>query len=370
MTEFAFDLAKPGDDEKILRLLRENPVPGRISISYERSPSYFQGCEIMGDCHQTLVARHLPSGEIAGLAGRSLRRMYVNGEVENVGFLGQLRVDRRFRSRWLVSGGFRYLRGLHGDMRTGGYLTTIIEDNREAKGVLVDRARPHFPIYRHLARLVTLALPVRSLGRPCPAGIEVQRGRISDIDDIAAFLRHYGAMRQFFPVHGADDFLPESSRTRGLLPSDFHMAVKSGRIAGVVGLWDQSSFKQSVVRGYNGFLRWGRHLYNGLMLGRGFRPLPGPGDEIAHAYSAFVCIADNDPRLYDLLLRCQIAEARERGLAYLMVGMTDEDPLLPVARSHPHLVYPSRLYSVSWGDGSEFHERLDQRIKHVEIATL
>jgi hypothetical protein len=370
MTEFAFDLAKPGDDEGILRLLRENPIPGRISISYERSPSYFQGCEIMGHYHQTLVARHLPSGEIAGLAGRSLRQMYINGEVENVGYLGQLRVDRRFRSRWIVSGGFRFLRELHGDLQTGGYLTTIIEDNREAKGVLVDRARPHFPVYRYLTRLNTLALPVRSIRRPGLAGVEVRRGRVSDLDEMAAFSHHYGAMRQFFPVHGANDFLPESSRMRGLLPSDFHIAVKSGRIAGIIGLWDQSSFKQSVVRGYNGYMRWGRHLCNGLMLGRGFRPLPGPGDEIAHAYAAFVCIADNDRRLFDLLLRCQIAEAFERGLSYLMVGMTDEDPLLPVACSHPHLAYRSRLYSVSWGNGNEFHERLDQRIKHVEIATL
>lgn len=370
MTEFAFDLAMPGDDEKILRLLRENPVPGRISISYERVPSYFQGCEIMGHFHQTLVARHLPSNEIAGLAGRSLRRMYINGEVENVGYLGQLRVDHRFRSRWLVSGGFRFLRGLHGDLRTRGYLTTIIEDNREAKGVLVDRARPHFPIYRPLTHLNTLALPVRSIRIPCLGGVEVRKGRVSDLDDIVAFFRSYGAIRQFFPVHGATDFLPESPRTRGLLPSDFHMAVKGGRIAGVIALWDQSSFKQSVVRGYNGYLRWGRQFYNWLMLGRGFRPLPGLGDEIAHAYAAFICIADNDLRLFDLLLRCQIAEASERGLTYLMVGMTDEDPLLPAVRSHPHLAYRSRLYSVSWGDGSEFHDRLDKRIKHVEIATL
>jgi len=370
MRDFTFDLATPADDEAILRLLRENPVPGSVSVSYERSPSYFHGCEVMGHSHQTLVARHLSSGEIAGVAGRSLRRIYINGQVETVGYLGQLRVDRRFRSRWLVSGGFRFLGELHRDRQTRGYLTTIIEGNREAEGVLVSRARRHFPTYRPLDRLHTLALHVRPGSTPTMDGCEVRRGSDLDLDEIVAFLNLHGAGRQFFPVCAVEDFKQEARRMRGFLPDDFRVAIRSGRIAGVMGLWDQSSFKQTVVHGYEGFLRWGRILYDGYARLRGFRPLPRPGEAIPMGYAAFTCIADNDSGIFDLLLRHVLQAANEKGMAWLMIGLTHRNPLLAIAGRRPHIPYCSRLYSVGWDNGSEFHDRLDTRISHVELATL
>jgi hypothetical protein len=369
-SEFTFELATPADDEAILRLLRENPVPGSVSVRYERSPSYFHGCDVMGDCHQTLVARHLPSGDIAALAGRSLRRLFINGREETVGYLGQLRVDRRFRSRWLVSGGFRFLRELHEDRRTRGYLTTIIEGNREAEGVLVSRARRHFPTYRPLGRIHTLALHVRSCAASAMDGCQVRRGDETDMDDIVAFLNRHGARRQFFPVCSVADFAPETPRTRGFRPEDFRLALRNGRIAGVMGLWDQSSFKQSVVNDYSGFLRRGRTLYNIYSRLRGFRPLPRPGEALSMGYAAFTCIADNDPRVFDLLLRQVLQSAHERGTAFLMLGLAEGDPFLKAARRYPHIAYYSRLYTVGWDDGNEFHDRLDSRISHVEPATL
>lgn len=370
MKEFTFDLATPADDDAILRLLRENPVPGSVSVRYERSPSYFHGCDVMGDCHQTLVARHLPSGDIAALAGRSLRRLFINGREETVGYLGQLRVDRRFRSRWLVSGGFRFLRELHEDRRTRGYLTTIIEGNREAEGVLVTRARRHFPVYRPLARIHTLALHARRIEAMIPAGFEVRPGNGIHLDDIVEFLNRCGARRQFFPVCTIADFAPEAARTRGFRPSDFLVALRHGRIAGVMGLWDQSSFKQSVVHGYGGSLRRGRPLYDLYARLRGFRPLPRPGEAISMGYAAFTCIADNEPGAFDLLLRKVILSAHERGPAFLMLGLAEGDPFLKAARRYPHIDYTSRLYTVGWDDGSEFHDRLDSRISHVELAVL
>src|SRR4051812_34220400 len=40
-TRARFDVANQADDFEIRRLLRENPMPGKISISLEREPDYF-----------------------------------------------------------------------------------------------------------------------------------------------------------------------------------------------------------------------------------------------------------------------------------------------------------------------------------------
>src|SRR3712207_9243112 len=90
--EFSIELATPGDDSAIRRLLATNPVPGRVTVTYEREPDYFLGCGTSGRCHQVLIARHLPAGEIVGIGSRAIRPLFVNGEVEEVGYLSQLRV--------------------------------------------------------------------------------------------------------------------------------------------------------------------------------------------------------------------------------------------------------------------------------------
>ncbi len=366
--EFTFELTTPADDPAIRRLLANNPVPGQVTLTYEREPDYFLGCGTMGRFCQVLVARHQASGQIAGVATRTTRPLFVNGQVEEVGYIGQLRVDEGFRGRWLVSAGFRFLHQLHADGRVTGYITTIIEGNVQAQGILVKRARRHFPVYREVDRLCTLAIILRR-PKKLPSPYEISRGSVTDLRAIVAFLRQYGPARQFFPVYGEADF-HNSPTTLGFRLDDFILARRHGQIVGVIGLWDQSSYKQTVVQAYHGSLRWLRPFYNlGARL-VGAQPLLPPGQAIHFAYASFICVADNDPDIFRVLLRQVYNLAAERGYAYLMVGLSSRDPLLAVARRYVHIPYYSRLYTVCWKGEEKFHEKLDKRIPYIEIAAL
>lgn len=362
------ELAQPADDPAIRRLLATNPVPGRVTVTYEREPNYFLGCGTMGPFYQIIVGRQPTSGELTGVGCRATRPLFVNGVAEEVGYLGQLRVDQRFQGRWMVSHGFRFLRELHADGRVRGYITTIIAENALAQGVLVQRARRHFPVYRECDQVYTAALMLR---RPRRAGAscEIRHGAANDLDAVAAFLRQHGASRQFFPVYQAEDFCA-SPLTRGFRADDFVVACRNGRIVGVVGLWDQSAYKQTVVRAYRGALRRLWPAYNlGLRL-IGAQPLPAPGQPLHSAYASFICVANDDPQIFGALLQQVYNLAAARGYAWLLVGLSARDPLLAVVRRYAHVPYFSRLYTVGWDDAGDFHTRLDRRIPCVEIAAL
>jgi hypothetical protein len=144
----------------------------------------------------------------------------------------------------------------------------------------------------------------------------------------------------------------------GLRPDDVFVEHRGGEIAGTIALWDQSAYKQSVIRGYSGWLRAVAPL------------LPRPGTELRSAYASLVCIADDDPNVFERLLSRVSAAAAERGFDYVLVGLDTRDPLLDVARAHPHITYRSRLYLASWPDGGVSHEPLDARPAYVDIATL
>ncbi len=372
--DFAFELASPTDDPAIRRLLAANPVPGQVTLTYEREPDYFLGCTTMGHFCQVLVARHRPTDQVAAVASRSTRPLFVNGQVEEVGYIGQLRVDEQFRGHWLVSNGFRFFHQLHADGRVMGYITTIIEGNLQAQGLLVDKARRHFPVYRQVDRLCTVAIILRKswlrLKGFKPSNLQITRLSPPDLPALMAFLRQHGPAKQFFPAYTEADFSGNSPTTLGFQVEDFVLARRQGEIVGVLGLWDQSAYKQTIVRAYHNSLRRWRPLYNlGLRL-VGARPLAPPGQPIHFAYASFSCIAQNDPAIFHSLLQVVYNLTVERGYTYLMVGLSTRDPLLAVAQSYLHLPYYSHLYTVCWPGDESFHHKLDNRIPYVEIAAL
>ena len=125
--DFTFELATTADDPALRQLMATNPIPGQISLTYEREPDYFMGCGTMGRFCQVIVVRHQPTGQIVGLCCRASRLLFINGQIEDVGYLSQLRVAEAFQGRWLVSQGFHYLRQLHGDGETSLLIRRRVE---------------------------------------------------------------------------------------------------------------------------------------------------------------------------------------------------------------------------------------------------
>ena len=81
-----------------------------------------------------------------------------------------------------------------------------------------------------------------------------------------------------------------------------------------------------------------------------------------------MAVADDDPAVLRALLAACAERARERGKAFLMVGLADEDPLLPVVRRWLHVTYRSDLFTLAW-DGATVPVP-DGRVPRIEIATL
>ena len=247
--------------------------------------------------------------------------------------------------------------------------TMAPQENAQAIGLLVERARGSIPTYRQFARLHSLGLiPLRS-GRGRMNGLEIRRGSLDDLGPIVAFLRQHSPAKQFYPVYTEADFAPGATATLGFQVEDFLVACQRGDVVGVVGLWDRSGSKQAVVRGYSGALGWLKPAIDLAARAAGAQPLPEPGQPLRLAYASFICVADNDPSIFRVLLQRLYRLAGERGYGFLIVDLAEGDRLLAVARRFPHVTYGRRLYTVGWDDGA-YHARLDGRIPFVETAAL
>lgn len=367
MMRIEVTLATPADDAAIRGLLRREVMPGRIQIAYEREPEFWPGCRVTGDDCHVLVARAGQDREVVGVACRSSRQVFVNGRQQRLGYLGQLRIDSRFRGRWLVSRGFSQLKQLHERDPLPGYLASIVDRNEEAAGVLVHHRRQAFPAFHPVADYCTLAIGVQGARARVSTDVDICAPTEDEYAAVAELLRTSGAQRQFFPVWTEDSL--RSLAASGLRLEDLRIARRGGEIVGVAGLWDQSAYKQTVIYGYSGWLKTVAPVYNlGAPLLRR-AALPKPGDKLRSAYAALISIANDQPEIFRALLRDVYNLAAARRVSYLLVGLDSRDPLLPLAKEYAHVMYPSRLYLAAW-DGRSFYEQLDERPAYVDIATL
>lgn len=356
MNEAIVDLATPEDDEGIRALLRKQTMPGRVRLALCREPDFSIGCAATGSDYRIVVARSVERGEIVGVACRSARHVFLNGREQRLGYLGQLRVDERFRGRWLISRGFSLLQGLDRDDPLPAYLASIVEGNTEATGVLVSKRRRCFPAFREVARYRTLALRTPRPRAALSGDAEIVRASLEQLPDLVTFLRAQGPRYQLFPVWTEDTFRRLDSL--GLKLEEIRIARRGRSIAGIAGFWDQTAYKQAVVRGYGGWLRLVAPI------------LPRIGRQIRTAYAALLCIADDDPDVFGRLLRELYNCAAHGKFDYLLVGLDARDPLLRIAGAYPHVSYPSRLYLGTWSHGGSLHEAPDDRLARVDIATL
>jgi hypothetical protein len=215
--------------------------------------------------------------------------------------------------------------------------------------------------------MTTYAILLRPLGALRPLGIDVRPASPETLEEIVKFLRLQGPRRQFFPAYTLKDFTGGAT-LRGLRSQDVMVARCGGAVVGVMAAWDQAAYKQDIVDAYGLALRRMRPLYDLVAQLLGAQPLTPPGQAIPLAFASCICVADDDPAVMRALLSACAQSALKRRKAFLMLGLADDDPLLPVARRYLHITYRSDLFAVSWSD--EPVSLLDGRIPYIEIATL
>ena len=369
----SFSLATPADDPALRSLLRNNPLPGSIRLSFEREPDYFAATGIEGPFQQTIVAREENTGLIVGMGGRSIRPMVVDGVVRPVGYMSQLRVDQRYA--WgaelgrTLSQVFAFYRQLHADGRAGLYLLSVVDGNQAAQRLL-SAGLPCYPWLHPLTRLHTFALYVGRRRPPLalPAGLTLAPGAARWTEALVACLQRSGVRHPFSPAWTASALF-DPVATPGLRPEDFVLAVTGDQVVGCLALWDQSAVKQTIVRGYNGALaRWRPLLNAGARLG-GWPVLPPTDTPLRHAYASHLALDRDDPILFAALLRAVYRQACARQHRFLMLGLDQRSPLLAVARCYPHMRYDSQIFLAGWGDDSALPP-VEDRPTGIEIATL
>ena len=362
------ELATSENEHLFREVLRENPVGGNIEISMEREPNALYAAGISGDEYDLLIGISDETGKPVATGGRYELDLFVNGKPCRTGYLGELRSAGGFgfrREHLLFC--YREMRRCHERGNASFYLTTIIADNLPARRLLEANLRG-MPVYEPRGSIVTLAIPVRAGGH-ARSRLRVSGASEDDVPEIASSLLERGAHYQFMPAW-TEQVLRSPSRCRDLEARDF-LLVRDGELRASVALWDQRAFKQSVICGYSPTLARWRPAYNlvGPLLRR--PRLPAPGARLEAAYLSHLNVNADDADAVTALVAAACRAAAQRGLDYLMLGLSEAHPLCAVLRARfPTHSYVSMVYVVYWEDGADAAAAIDDRMLHPEVAIL
>jgi hypothetical protein len=365
-SRFEIALANAEDDRELRELLRNSPVPGQISVTFEREPSFFNSCRIRGDFFQACVGRDRRTGKIIGLGTRSVAPAFVNGEATGLGYLADLRLEQQYRGGALIVRGYRFLRQLHEDCRTRFYMTVIFSENHAALTTIAS-GRAGLPRYHDQGIIHCPGINIRRAQPAIRASCEIVRGSEDLLPKIVGCLNRNNSRRQFAPIHTVEMF---RNRWRHFRIEDFHVALRGSSVVGVVGCWDQSSFKQTRIVGYGSRLRWMVPLANLA------RPLtrapryPRVGQEVPYFYLSFIAIDGDDLRVFRALLRSAYNAAAGAGYLYAILALHERDPLLPALSDYSLTPFSARLFCVTFDDGEDLVRELDGRVPYLEASTF
>ncbi|MEN8180073.1 MAG: hypothetical protein ABFS39_15835 [Pseudomonadota bacterium] len=358
--------ATPADDEALQQILRDNPMQGWLRLALERSPSYFAGENLLGRSRAIIGQDAAKDGAFIGMYHTAFLPVFVNGEVVQAGYLGELRINPAYRnSLRILKHGFASIHPLNRpDANTTAiWFTSIASDNDTARRLLEAKHRK-LPRYSPVGELQTLAISVRHGKRPKL----LRRATQADTQRICNFYNRQAAQYNFAP-NLDPSWLSDSAASKGLRIEDFWIFEDAENIEACIAVWDQRPFKQAVVQGYRFPLNHLRPVYNLFATLQGKPLLPKSGCQLESVTLSFFAISSKAEKHTLKILREALYVAGMKNARIGLIGLSAANPLLPVLRiSLKPTIYHTCIETVSWMDKESM--RLNDSRVQPEISLL
>ncbi|HET7553928.1 MAG TPA: hypothetical protein VFK04_21735 [Gemmatimonadaceae bacterium] len=363
---FAVREATPCDNEALVALAAACPMRGAISLCVDRAPDSFALNRLEGDRWRVGVAV-TGGGDLVGCIAVATRTAYVSGTPTLVAYVSDLKVHPAHRNGAVADALSAYASGASREL--GGddvpISLTILAGNR-AMERRVEGPRG-LPVLRRVATIRAHAVSLLWRRAIPYSSVTVVRGTEHDLEEMAALWKSVAPRRQLAPLYDADSLAAWVQAAPALDLGAYLIARRrDGRLAGFLGMWDQTEFKQLRVIDYSARLAAFRVGFNTVAPLIGAAALPSVGAPLRHLTAVHVCVAPDEPHVLRALLLHAYAAARGRGYAFFTVGLDVRDPLTVALRGllaqptdiNVHVTAPSGRYRGPDFGESPFHHEI------------
>jgi hypothetical protein len=236
------------DNDRLLHYMAKQPVPGAVQMRVQRMFNFFNQYRLQSDDYSTYMILN-DHDHIEAAASIVFRKLYLDGQLQTVGYATDLRVspNRRAITSWTQ----HFLPILQSERKSRNcqyVFTAVARSQRQAYNAFIRPRSVHRPMPRyHLFRrfnLVTLHGLWPFHNQPLP-GIKIRHATGADRDLIAEYLirKNQSSPIRFFNEKA--EFERSLNQWRDLAIEDFIIAFDhKGRMIGCVAPWSPQKIQR------------------------------------------------------------------------------------------------------------------------------
>lgn len=329
-------LATPEEGAEILRILESSPAEGGIELLYTRRPDAYLSYEREFGESRVFVSRS--QGKVVGTCAELIRSVYIGGKPAKAAYLCGLKKDAS--DERTVGFDARLIRSLVRE-DIDCYFCSVVSDNKRAQAMF---GKPSRLLEMHeLVTFTTHILSSRIRLRREAGDHTFRRATAADAPGLLEFLRKEGSKKNLFPVIDSFDAF------YGLKIEDFYLLESGGAIVCAAALWNQTAYKQYIVKQYRGLMR-GARLLNPLLSWLGYMKLPRVGQSLDFPMLAFFLCADDNLSCYKAFLyhiRRVIAEKYD----IFVIGVPKNHFAAGLYDRLPSVHFDTKLYAIRFLQG-------------------
>lgn len=324
--KFEFSFATEKDDKDILELYEALEFEGNISIIYTKRPSPLNSLKKEGHIVFLPIIREKSTNTLVAMASWVIKKAYIGGELKNVAYLGSFKVHKNYRNKIpFLKESYRLLYEKTKDY-VDIYYSTILEENILAQKIF-EKPRKNMPKYNFVDNYTSFFL---------------KTGKKIKNEDFSLEEGYSKHLTDYYKSNYKDDFSPLLSDY--INDIDFRIFLiknNKGEKIGAFALWNQTSYKQYIVKRYSGLYKVLKYFPTQLF---GYPKLPKEKELINCCSLSFVIAKDK--KVFEFIIKkaCELSVDYD----FIMMGLTHSHRYFDIMNTFKSVKYKSKFYTVEY----------------------
>lgn len=336
--------AQPTDGRAILDILESSASKGDIELIYTRRPDAYASYMKESGGARVFVSRH--DGKAVGTCAEIVRDVYIGGKPCKAAYICGLKRHSGYNGHIGFTPGF--IESLYvEDVKL--HYCSVVADNDSVINTFerLKRIVSAKPVTRYTTYILNTRVRIKRRG----GSLEFRQASACDLQGIIEFLNTEGKKHDLFPcVSDIGDFC-------GLRVEDFYLLTENGEIKAIGALWNQSEYKQYVVKRYGGVYRLAKRL-SPLLSALGYIRLPKENLPLCFPTLSFLLCKDNSEDYFCEFFNRIMQKAQET-YGMLILGLPSRHFAEKHIKSLRSISFDTLIYSISFprrGEGENIKQ--------------
>ena len=347
--------ATPADGKEILRILESSAAKGSIELIYTRRPDAYES--YMKDTKDARVFISRDGDRAVGTCAELIREVYIGGEACRAAYICGLKKDAEYDG----GAGFdaRFIKDLQQN-DVDFYYCSVVAENTDARRMF-EKSRRLLSMSSITGYKTYIVNPKAKIKTP-KHSLTFRRATESDTEKLLDFLNTEGRKKDMFPVvKSLDDFY-------NLHISDFYLLLDGKSIVATAALWNQTEYKQYIVKRYGRVMKLAR-IFNPVLSALRYIKLPKENEPLDFPMLAFFLCKNDDTEVCRIFLN-EIKREIARDYGMFVIGLPDSHFGRPIMDKLPSISFKTELYEIKFPWSEQKYKEPDSKKVFWECGLL